>query len=152
MDHKEFFKISHPILAAAMNQVSDVKLAVACSKAGILPSLSVYTWAENYNIDYLVLENVMKDFQDQAGTENILLSAGIGDLLSYDFFNFVQIVTIYTFPLVLIKIIKNNFKIFYHTREKIFFISPPFPDQMLVVSNSPIASRTTIAALSKLLV
>ena len=90
MDHKEFFKISHPILAAAMNQVSDVKLAVACSKAGILPSLSVYTWAENYNIDYLVLENVMKDFQDQAGTENILLSAGIGDLLSYDFFNFVQ--------------------------------------------------------------
>jgi hypothetical protein len=39
----------------------------------------------------------------------------------FNFFNFVQIVTIYTFPLVLIKIIKNNFKIFYHTREKNFF-------------------------------
>jgi hypothetical protein len=88
MDYKEFFKIKHPILAAPMNQVSDVKLAVACSKAGILPSLSAYTWAENYYIDYLALENVVKDFQDQAGTDNILVSAGVGDLLSYDFFNF----------------------------------------------------------------
>lgn len=90
MDYKEFFKIKHPILAAPMNQVSDVKLAVACSKAGILPSLSAYTWAENYYIDYLALENVVKDFQDQAGTDNILVSAGVGDLLSYDFFNFIQ--------------------------------------------------------------
>jgi len=90
MNYKEFFKIKHPILAAPMNQVSDGNLAVACANAGILPSLSVYTWSENYNINYPVLENIVKDFQDRSGTENILLSAGVGDLLSYNFFNFVQ--------------------------------------------------------------
>jgi NAD(P)H-dependent flavin oxidoreductase YrpB (nitropropane dioxygenase family) len=38
--HKEFFGYEHPILCAAMTCVTDIKLALACAKAGIIPSLT----------------------------------------------------------------------------------------------------------------
>ena len=38
--HTEFFGYEHPIVCAAMTCVSDVNLAIACAKAGVVPSLS----------------------------------------------------------------------------------------------------------------
>ena len=38
--HKEFFGYEHPIICSAMTCVSDINLAIACAKAGVVPSLS----------------------------------------------------------------------------------------------------------------
>lgn len=88
--HKEFFGCEHPIIAAPMNQVSDVNLAVACQKAGILPSISVYTFKhKDYFLDHRVVDNIVKEFQDRTGSTNILLSVGRGDFLQQSFFDLV---------------------------------------------------------------
>ncbi len=39
-------KSTYPILCVTMNKVSDLKLALACHAAGIVPSLSVYSNTE----------------------------------------------------------------------------------------------------------
>jgi NAD(P)H-dependent flavin oxidoreductase YrpB (nitropropane dioxygenase family) len=38
MKHLEFLGCKYPIVAVAMNRVSDLRLAVACHKAGIYPA------------------------------------------------------------------------------------------------------------------
>ena len=80
--HKEFLNCEHPIIAAAMNRVSDLNLAVACQKAGILPSLSLYSYiSENSNIvDLNNFETALKRYQDLTGTNNIIVSASNIDL------------------------------------------------------------------------
>ena len=68
MNYKEFFNCKYPIIAATMNQVSDLKLAIACHDAGILPSLSVYNYSlSNTDINLKELENDVKQFQDTTG-------------------------------------------------------------------------------------
>ena len=74
MNYKEFFNCKYPIIAATMNQVSDLKLAIACHDAGILPSLSVYNYSlSNTDINLKELENDVKQFQDTTGTTDILI-------------------------------------------------------------------------------
>jgi hypothetical protein len=91
MNHVEFFGCKHPIMAAPMNQVSDVNLAVACHNAGILPSLSVYTFKHrDYFLDHKVIDSIVKEFQDRTGSSNILLNVGRGDFLQQSFFDLVQ--------------------------------------------------------------
>lgn len=38
--YKDFFGYEHPIICSAMTCVSDINLAIACAKAGVVPSLS----------------------------------------------------------------------------------------------------------------
>lgn len=91
MRHIEFFGCKHPIIAAPMNQVSDIDLAVACHNAGILPSLSVYTFKhKDYFLDHKIVDNIVKEFQDRTGSSNILLSVGRGDFLQQTFFDLVE--------------------------------------------------------------
>lgn len=90
MNHKEFFGCKYPIIAASMNQVSDLKLAIACHNAGILPSLPIYSYStNNYHIDYDTLNSVLTEFKETTGSNNIMITASRGDLLSDDFLNFI---------------------------------------------------------------
>lgn len=83
MKHKEFLKTQYPIVASPMNRVSDLKLAVACQKAGIVPSLSLYSYLskETNILDLEHLDRDLKSYQDQTGSNNILVSAGNIDLI-----------------------------------------------------------------------
>lgn len=67
--HKEFFGYEHPILCAAMTSVSDVKLAIACAKAGIVPSLSTAPT----NICVPRLDDDLKTFRDEMGHCRLVL-------------------------------------------------------------------------------
>jgi NAD(P)H-dependent flavin oxidoreductase YrpB (nitropropane dioxygenase family) len=86
MNYKEFFNCKYPIIAATMNQVSDLKLAVACHNAGVLPSLSVYNYSlSNSDINLTALENDIKQFQDTTGTSDVLISIAKGHFLTPSF-------------------------------------------------------------------
>jgi len=86
MNYKEFFNCKYPIIAATMNQVSDLKLAIACHDAGILPSLSVYNYSlANSNVNLEALENDIKQFQDITGTSDVLISIAKGHFLTPKF-------------------------------------------------------------------
>ena len=67
----------YPIIAMAMNQVSDIHLAIAIRKAGAIPSLSIF----NYN-SLAELEDDFFKYQSEFGDSKILLSLGVGQLIS----------------------------------------------------------------------
>jgi len=80
MNHYELFGCKYPIVAAPMNKVSDLGLAVACFNAGIFPSLSLYTY---YVIDRLRLDlfdNALKEYKLITGSNKILVSLLTADL------------------------------------------------------------------------
>jgi enoyl-[acyl-carrier protein] reductase II len=67
--HKDFFGYEHPIICSSMNGVSDINLALACAKAGIVPSLTMapITW-------YLdKLPSYLERFRDELGHCNLIL-------------------------------------------------------------------------------
>lgn len=81
MNYTDLFGSKYPIIAAPMNKVSDLKLAVACHEAGIFPSLSLYTY---YVIDALRLDlfdAALKEYKLQTGTNKILVSLLTSDVL-----------------------------------------------------------------------
>lgn len=84
MNYKDFFNCRYPIVAAPMNQVSDLKLAIACYNSGIFPSLSLYNQVTNGKIDLEKLTRIIKDFQNSTGSAEILLSLDIEDCFKLD--------------------------------------------------------------------
>jgi NAD(P)H-dependent flavin oxidoreductase YrpB (nitropropane dioxygenase family) len=70
------FRSKYPLLAAAMNQVSDVNLAVACHDAGIQPSISLlnYLDMDNKDFNFVKFERDLKEYQDRTGSNQCLLS------------------------------------------------------------------------------
>lgn len=79
MNFKDFFGCEYPIVAAPMNKVSDVRLAVACHRAGIFPSLSIYNYIEPHS-----LEKAIDAFQSKTGSNKILLSLDSQEFLDKD--------------------------------------------------------------------
>ena len=79
MNFKDFFECEYPIVAAPMNKVSDVNLAVACYRAGIFPSLSIYNYTEPHS-----LEKAIEIFQSETGSNKILLSLDSQEFLDKD--------------------------------------------------------------------
>jgi NAD(P)H-dependent flavin oxidoreductase YrpB (nitropropane dioxygenase family) len=79
MNFKDFFGCEYPIVAAPMNKVSDVDLAVACHRAGIFPSLSIYNYIEPHS-----LEKAIETFQSETGSNKILLSLDSQEFLDKD--------------------------------------------------------------------
>jgi enoyl-[acyl-carrier protein] reductase II len=57
------FKSQHPIICSPMNGVSDLKLALACAKAGIVPSLIPYTFA-SFEQFFHAIDIVLKESND----------------------------------------------------------------------------------------
>lgn len=83
--HKEFFGYEHPILCAAMTCVSDVKLAIACAKAGIIPSLSTAPT----NVCIPRLDSDLKAFREEMGHCKLVLGLAGPASLGDEFENFV---------------------------------------------------------------
>lgn len=79
MNFKDFFGCEYPIVAAPMNKVSDVDLAVACHRAGIFPSLSIYNYIEPHS-----LEKAIDAFQGKTGSNKMLLSLDSQEFLDKD--------------------------------------------------------------------
>lgn len=87
--YKEFFGSKYPILAAPMNQVSELGLALAVSKAGGIPSITAfnYYWGGGPQIHPPLLENLLADiitFRKETSNACLLLSIGINDLFNKD--------------------------------------------------------------------
>jgi len=83
-----YFNSKYPIIALAMNQVSDAKFAIECSNAGIYPSISLF----NYNTFNLLLDDI-HFFVKEKNNSNFLFSMEFEDLKKnstlklIDFFN-----------------------------------------------------------------
>jgi NAD(P)H-dependent flavin oxidoreductase YrpB (nitropropane dioxygenase family) len=71
------FKSRYPMVALAMNQVSDLKLAVACSQAGIVASISVYNYqVDRNNFHWAGIDQDIKKFQEQCPDGDLIMSIG----------------------------------------------------------------------------
>lgn len=74
----------YPIVAMAMNQVSDIKLALAVRHAGAIPSLSGFNYS---NIDQL--ESDFKTYQQQFNDGLLLFSTSVNRLMDLEILNLV---------------------------------------------------------------
>lgn len=81
--HTEFFGCRHPILCAAMNQVSDAALAIAVHKAGAFPSLSIPNYIKNGAFDLDAYKRELRTYKEATGSDSLLLSIG-STLLLHD--------------------------------------------------------------------
>jgi hypothetical protein len=68
------FNSKYPIVAMPMNGVSDVNLAIIVSRAGAVPSLSIFNYYINGRIDLNLIEKELKRFTDATGSSEIILS------------------------------------------------------------------------------
>jgi hypothetical protein len=82
MSYREFFGCRHPILAVAMNRVSDVRLAVAVHQAGAFPSISSFNFYRDGALDIEWFGAELDRFQDLTGSANVLLSLATRDFLT----------------------------------------------------------------------
>jgi len=65
----------YPLMAAAMNQVSDANLAIAVREAGGLPSISIFNYADHdNNVDYFLLEEEISKYINATGDGLLVLS------------------------------------------------------------------------------
>jgi NAD(P)H-dependent flavin oxidoreductase YrpB (nitropropane dioxygenase family) len=65
----------YPLMAAAMNQVSDANLAIAVREAGGLPSISIFNYADHdNNVDYFLLEEEISKYINVTGDGLLVLS------------------------------------------------------------------------------
>lgn len=82
MNYTDLFGSRYPIIAAPMNKVSDLNLAIACHEAGILPSLSLYTYFVIDRLRLDLFDAALKEFRARTGSNKILVS-----VLTSDMFN-----------------------------------------------------------------
>ncbi len=79
--HVDYFGCRHPIVCAAMNQVSDAALAIAVYEAGAFPSLSVANFIKDNVFSVQAYKNELSTYKDATGSDNLLLSIGARLLL-----------------------------------------------------------------------
>jgi enoyl-[acyl-carrier protein] reductase II len=73
--HKEFFGYEHPIICSAMTYVSDINLAIACAKAGIVPSLTTAPFESQLK----KLPSDLDKFTQEMGHCRLILGVAIPD-------------------------------------------------------------------------
>lgn len=81
------FNCKYPIVVMAMNRVSDVKLAVACATAGILPSLSIfnyYTGPGQLGIEKFRL--AVEEYNTLTSSAPLLVSVAVDTIIDDDSF------------------------------------------------------------------
>lgn len=80
--HQTVLGCKHPIVAVAMNKVSDLKLAIACTKAGIMPSMSAYNYYHIKDLGqrYVALMTDIGKFKAIFNHANFLLSISDSEL------------------------------------------------------------------------
>jgi len=84
-NYKTILGSKYPIIAMAMNKVSDINLAKAVRLAGGLPSLSGY----NYNNNYSLLEQDILEYKNTFNDAKLLLSIGVDELLTPQIFKMI---------------------------------------------------------------
>jgi NAD(P)H-dependent flavin oxidoreductase YrpB (nitropropane dioxygenase family) len=73
--HDNLLGTKYPLLAVAMNQVSDANLAIAVRRAGGLPSISIFNYADHSNnVNYELLENEIVKYSLAVGDSRVVLS------------------------------------------------------------------------------
>ena len=76
---KEVLGCKYPIVAMAMNQVSDINLAKAVRIAGGIPSLSIYTYPKDNKISKL--EQDLNEYKSIFNDLKIFVSIGVNELI-----------------------------------------------------------------------
>ncbi len=89
---KNIFNTKYPILSAAMNQVSDLGLALAVHQAGAMPCISSHCYRTPgiKTISTELLDPVFDEFIKQTGSRNCMLSVEITDPLIPGFVDFIK--------------------------------------------------------------
>lgn len=67
----------YPIICSPMNGVSDVKLAVACYNAGILPSLVQFGYVTNGVFDIKKFENALSEYAELSNNGRLLVATDV---------------------------------------------------------------------------
>jgi len=69
------FNSKYPIVAVGMNQVSDLNLALAVSRAGAVPTLSIFNYATpSYKLDIKSFEQDLLKFRQEFPIEDLILT------------------------------------------------------------------------------
>lgn len=69
------FNSQYPIIALAMNRISDAEFAVACAEAGVFPSISILSYYNSEgSIDYQKLLDALMYFKTTRGNSDFLFS------------------------------------------------------------------------------
>jgi NAD(P)H-dependent flavin oxidoreductase YrpB (nitropropane dioxygenase family) len=82
------FNSKYPIVAMPMNGVSDVDLAIVVSRAGAVPSLSIFNYYTNGQLNFPWFEKEIKRFIDTTGSAEIILSMHWEHFMSEAIVNF----------------------------------------------------------------
>jgi NAD(P)H-dependent flavin oxidoreductase YrpB (nitropropane dioxygenase family) len=75
----------YPIIAMAMNKVSNVRLAIAVRKAGAIPSLSVFNYFTPPDFNDGLLRDALTRYKAVIGDRNIFLSVSVTELVNKRF-------------------------------------------------------------------
>ncbi len=67
----------YPIICSPMNSVSDVKLAVACHNAGVLPSLVQFGYVTDGVFDIKKFEDALSEFADLTNKGKLLVATDV---------------------------------------------------------------------------
>jgi NAD(P)H-dependent flavin oxidoreductase YrpB (nitropropane dioxygenase family) len=67
----------YPIICSPMNGVSDVRLAIACYHAGILPSIVQYAYHIDRQLDFNLLETNLAEYANATDYGNLLFACSI---------------------------------------------------------------------------
>lgn len=78
-----FFPSRWPILCAVMNGVSDLNLALAVHEAGAMPSLLLNRYNDDKTINYDLINDSLKNFQQSTGNVNLVFAISEEDLFDY---------------------------------------------------------------------
>ena len=84
------FQSLYPIHAAAMNKVSDAKLAIAVHKSGCIPSMSIFNYIRDSKVNYDLLQKDLHTFITKANTKQLVLSISSSHLSSSLLFNIIK--------------------------------------------------------------
>jgi NAD(P)H-dependent flavin oxidoreductase YrpB (nitropropane dioxygenase family) len=82
MNIKETFCIDYPILAVPMNQVSNMEFARNCKLEGIYPSLTIFDYYQNGQLEINKLVNDLEIYNFEFVNCNFLLSLSTHDLIN----------------------------------------------------------------------
>ena len=81
MNIKETFNIEYPILAVPMNQVSNMTFARNCKLAGIYPSLTIFDYYRDQQLEINRLVNDLELYNTEFVNCNFLLSLSASELI-----------------------------------------------------------------------
>jgi NAD(P)H-dependent flavin oxidoreductase YrpB (nitropropane dioxygenase family) len=77
-------------MCAAMNQVSDLSLAVAVHAAGAMPTLQIKRYNEDRTLNHDIINETLKEYTKQTGTNNVILIASEEDFLDHTFIKLIK--------------------------------------------------------------